>query len=610
MYLQLNTQFNPFTYDEMVKPLLYYKDAYDKTETSYADLVTQTEAWKDIVNRTNSPEAYSMYKSYADRLNSIVDDFSRGMTADNRKALLGMKRGYAQSIVPIATAAKRREALAEEQRKARATNPTIIYQRDMASTSLDDFINDPSLDYGASYSGALLTQQVSQAAANLKTVMTDKSKLKSLGLPYQYEQALQYGYSPDQVLAAMARDPKAAPILTKLVDDVIESSGMPKWASPAQMAQAIAFANQGLYSAIGKTEYKNYADQFSMQDALNARQHARAVAAQRAAQQQAARQQGSRLNPVALRSQQEVSKMAQERDKWIKAGYVVLKNGRYYITEKGRKAYATPKKTYNWGSNGKSTLSYLSNMEGPGVATRVSEGPSEFRVFLDGLAGKDKGYYVDKNGKTYLTIKMEDAFNEFAQKADPSSYDTYHSTEYVRQVSGDYANAVQTQILARQPGTGFYNLEFDGKNGWKQGDKIDNEKLAKSKLASVNYSKYGTTAIFVGEDGKSYRVKVPGESINPAVNTNVQRSINNADMYGEIIAKGYQPATYHDSAGNLRVLRNTHGNIVYEDTPLTQADILTLEGYQREALDEMSMYGSQYVVPSTTESEKYSNFDF
>lgn len=607
MYLQLDTQFNPFTYDEMVKPLLYYKDAYDKTESSYADLVTQTEAWKDIVNRTNSPEAYSMYKSYADRLNSIVDDFSRGMTADNRRALLGMKRGYAQSIVPIATAAKRREALAEEQRKARATNPTIIYQRDMASTSLDDFINNPSLDYGASYSGALLTQQVAQAATNLKTVMTDKSKLKSLGLPYQYEQALQYGYSPDQVLAAMARDPKAAPILTKLVDDVIESSGMPKWASPAQMAQAIAFANQGLYNAIGKTEYKNYVDQFGMQDALNARQHARAVAAQRAAQQQAARHQGARLNPVALRSQQQVSKMAQERDKWIKAGYFILKDGKYVLTKKGEQEY---KKIITKGGTAKSVPS------APGVFIKdpgTAGYHTDFYNFVNDIlfAGSNYKPYINKAKQLVTTgDSIGRRFTNYAKQADPSSYDTYHSTEYVRQVSGDYANTMQTQILARQPGTGFYNLDFDGKNGWKQGDKIDSEKLAKSKLASVNYSKYGTTAIFVGEDGKNYRVKVPGESINPTVNTNVQSSISNADMYGEIVAKGYQPKMYHDSAGNLRVSRDNNGNIIYTDTPLTQADMLTLEGYQREALDEMSMYGSQYVVPSTTESEKYNSFDF
>ena len=41
----------------------------------------------------------------------------------------------------------------------------------------------------------------------------------------------------------------------------------------------MAFANQGLYSALGQTEIKDYTDKFSMEDALKAREYARSVAA-------------------------------------------------------------------------------------------------------------------------------------------------------------------------------------------------------------------------------------------------------------------------------------------------------------------------------------------
>ena len=64
MYLQLDTQFNPFTYDEMVKPLLYYKEAYDTAETAYSDLAAQTEAWKDIANRENNPKSIEFINSF------------------------------------------------------------------------------------------------------------------------------------------------------------------------------------------------------------------------------------------------------------------------------------------------------------------------------------------------------------------------------------------------------------------------------------------------------------------------------------------------------------------------------------------------------------------
>ena len=310
MYLQLDTRFNPFTYDEMVKPLLYYKQAYDEAEAAYSDLATQTEAWKDIANRERSPEAFEMYQRYSGDLSRAVDDFSQGMTAKNRRALLGLKRRYASDIQPIADAYKRRSALAEEQRKAIAANPTLRYQRMAGQMSLDDFIRNPSLDYGESYSGALLTQQVSQAAANLQRALTDKGQLQKLGLPYQYERMLQYGATPSQVLAAMAEqaqnEPETASFLRGIVDQVMQSSGVADWADPATLREFRAFANQGLYSAIGQANLDNFTDQFSMQGALNARQHARQVEAQRDAEEQQ-RLKMYNINPTSLYGTSEVT---------------------------------------------------------------------------------------------------------------------------------------------------------------------------------------------------------------------------------------------------------------------------------------------------------------
>ena len=265
MYLQLGTRFNPFTYDEMVKPLLYYKQAYDEAEAAYSDLATQTEAWKNIANRDQSPQAFEMFQRYSGDLSRAIDDFSQGMTAKTRRALLGLKRRYASDIQPIADAHKRRAALAEEQRKAITANPTLRYQRMANQMSLDDFIRNPSLDYGESYSGALLTQQVSQAAANLQRVLTDKGQLQKLGLPYQYEIMLQYGATPSQVLAAMAEqsqnEPETATFLRGIVDQVMHSSGVSDWADPATLREFRAFANQGLYNAIGQAKLDNFTDQ-------------------------------------------------------------------------------------------------------------------------------------------------------------------------------------------------------------------------------------------------------------------------------------------------------------------------------------------------------------
>ena len=111
------------------------------------------------------------------------------MNTRNSRALLGLKRRYTQDIKPIDDASKRRKELAEEQRKTELTNPTILWERRANDMSLDDFINNPNIDYGKSISGATLTAQVAAAASALaKEIRDDPDKIKNLagGDFYEY----------------------------------------------------------------------------------------------------------------------------------------------------------------------------------------------------------------------------------------------------------------------------------------------------------------------------------------------------------------------------------------------------------------------------------------
>lgn len=255
MYLQLDTRFNPFTYDEMVKPLLYYKQAYDEAEANYSDLATQTEAWRNIANREQSPQAFEMFQRYSGDLARAVDDFSQGMTAKNRRALLGLKRRYASDIQPIANAYKRRSALAEEQRKAELANPTMLWERKAGDMSLDDFINNPDADYGRSTSGAALSAQVAASAGALaKEFRNNPEKMRKLVGGDYYEYVKQRGFSSEAVLAAIMDNPDASPILTQLVESSINSAGLKEWASPSTLQQAYNYARQGLWNAVGQDE--------------------------------------------------------------------------------------------------------------------------------------------------------------------------------------------------------------------------------------------------------------------------------------------------------------------------------------------------------------------
>lgn len=284
MSLVITSQFRPFTYDEMVKPLVQYKEAYDKVEQDYSTLSAQTEMWKDIANQTDSPEAYARYKSYSDQLNSVITDFSKGMNINNRRALIGMKRRYYSDIQPIADAYKRKSTLAEEQRKAELANPTMLWERKASDMSLDEFINNPDAGYGRQYSGALIAQQVAGAASNLAKEARDskegKTRLKQI-LPYQYEFIQQNGFSSDAVMRAILGSPNAESILTGLVDKAIDTSGIGRldsegnptgegWGDLYTRRRAYDYARQGLWDAIGGSQRHMVTDTYSMKKQLDA----------------------------------------------------------------------------------------------------------------------------------------------------------------------------------------------------------------------------------------------------------------------------------------------------------------------------------------------------
>lgn len=342
--LVLDTKFKPFSYAEMLAPVAAATQAHQALEEEYGNLSAKADVWENMANEQSDPLAYKMYKGYSDDLRDRADTLLReGLNASSRKGMLDMRARYSKEIAPIETAYKRREELAAEQRKAYAANPTLRYERYANAMSLDDFIKNPSIDYGRSYSGALLTQQVAQAAANYAKVLTREGKLEKLGLPFQYTKDLGRGATPEQVLAVInkaAQDGEEGAIsfLRGIRDQVIASSGTNAWITPGSAAaqERDAFANMGLYSAIGQTEIKDYTDKYNMDNALEVAKERRAAEAQAAANA-AAKAKMYDINPTKFYGTSEVTKKnAKIAETMMKDIYPYFWNGgKKALTQKG-----------------------------------------------------------------------------------------------------------------------------------------------------------------------------------------------------------------------------------------------------------------------------------
>ena len=287
--LVINSKFKPFSYQELLQPALMSTQAHQAVEEAYADLATKASIWDKMANESTDPKAHAIYKKYADDLQAQSEELSRyGLTPASRQSMLNMRSRYARDITPIETAYKRREEQMKQQNAILAQDPTHMFARRAAETSLDAFLEQPTLDTIAqNYSGSLLTKQVSDAAAALaKDARNDpnvQTELRKL-LPYQYETIRRTGFAPEAVRQAILNSPNADKILTGLVDTAMANSGMNDWnyTSPEEKARIIAqarnYANQGLWSAVGQTQYGSVSDSYGMQSALEAQRHRHAMA--------------------------------------------------------------------------------------------------------------------------------------------------------------------------------------------------------------------------------------------------------------------------------------------------------------------------------------------
>lgn len=262
--LVINSQFKPFSYAELMAPVNNMQQAHEKLETAYAELAAKAGQWDMLANEATDPIAHAQYKKYADDLRAQAELLARqGLNPQSRADMYNMLGRFASEIVPIEQAYNRRNEQIQERRKALLQDPTRMFEQDPASMSLDTFLQNPNLDtVSTNYSGEMLRAQVASAAANLAKELRDNPRKwqSILGGTY-YETLMRTGKTSGEIMAALSNNPAAQKELKAIVDQAISSSGMSSWSNWDQIRdRAYQYANQGLWSAIGTSTYKELQD--------------------------------------------------------------------------------------------------------------------------------------------------------------------------------------------------------------------------------------------------------------------------------------------------------------------------------------------------------------
>lgn len=596
--LVINSQFKPFSYQEMLAPTLMATQAHQELENQYGELATKASVWEEMANEQTDPYAYKMYKTYANDLEEQAGQLAReGLNAASRRDMLNMRARYSKEITPIEQAYTARQKQAEQQQQALLQDPTLMLSRRAATTSLDDYIRNPQLAY-ESYSGKLITAQAASAASALAKEMQEKPrKWRSiLGNSY-YETMMQKGFSSQAVLQAIQDNPNAAPQLTRIVEDAINSSGVRNWGDQATIARAIDYAKQGLWSAVGETQYQtldNWRAKMAEQEAMQIRAEKRA-AARKAAEQRQAQLNNLAINPLNIYSSRELSKDEKKYKDDMKrySKYFYKDNhGQMRMTWAGWQEYtrnATPRVTSAGSGSGTARLM--------NVETQMQNGskkftPTAFRQFMDSI-----GAYSVTKGK-WQPGNLGNVWNRYANNspaARTSRYDATRVTEYDYPIASAQQGDMKDAIMTAGRGLSLKEVDYDSKSKkFKDtGEEITMEDLKsdKYKVTATRFSPYGTTVMIQDDKGNVRRYRMPA-GINTTNEQNRDRAMTAANQWQQVVSTGQ----YTDARGN-----------VHQATP---DEITYAQQQYAQAIQQAYLFHSQLGVQNKTKEQEFNPYGY
>lgn len=527
--LSNSAKFNPYTFDEMLKPIAMAAEAYNKTQEGLAELETNANVIRAYLNEHPNGKYVSLYNKYINDIEKQADTLNKvGLTPDARQSLIKLKTRYASDIYPIQEAIKRRRELADEQRKALLQNPTLMFQRDFNSvsdeSSIDRFLENPDYDYGASYSGALITQQVNQMAAHL----ANKLRNTSVGSLDKYTKTFlqSYGLSPEEVISAIdnPNDPNNSRALRAIFDSAI--GGIPQELRDKYMKDITHYASQGLWSAIGQDKLSTFED------------FGNRLAAQEASQERLIRLKskvdsdltgGYVHNPRPIISAKEQENYEQRVKDFSK--YFYKKDGKWRMNENGRRAFLETSRVSSK-DNKASDLWFTPDPNDIGAITtseHLKMEKSPFKKFLESI-GADKYFY--KSGKVDFGA-IGNMWGNYLEKTKDLNKGTMRM-EYYKPIAPSEQQQWKNLILGAASDTGkLYETDMDNKSGTFKttGKELSLEDLNSKDYTIVSraespYGDLGNSVFIKDKDGKVKRYNMPS-GIHYTAEQDVRNALDN-----------------------------------------------------------------------------------
>lgn len=523
--LTVNSTFNPYSLQELLPIYQANAQAQYQAEEAFSQLQMKADQWEKLANNAQDADVYSKYKSYSNQLKEAANDvLNNGINAASRRNLMNMRAQYASNIIPIEEAYNKRQQQAQVLWQARLQDPTLIAQ-DPSELGLSYYMKNPTYT-PQSYSGKLLTAQSAQAAQNLAKTLSSYGKGEPID-SYTNTFIQKHGLTRNDIQKYLNGETTATnKVLGAIYQQVYDSSQIGNWANENQRRQAANFIKQGMWSAIGQDTVQAM-ENFEARENYKLQQQLTLAQAQQQQQDQLAA-----INEVPIYTPEEQNEADKMKEKYKQ--YFYTKNGRTYLSQKGREEYEKQKNTLKTKTNN------ISGREGK--FTQLGENLSkientDFYNFLNSIGAQK---YLGK-GHNWQPGNIGNLWNKYINTGVRGDAKQYMEYDYA--LSPTQQTAYKNQIAAANIGRDrIYAAKFDKKSGtWKKDKDIDladflNEDN-KWTVTNARFGAQGRTYIAKNKDGEVIRFVMP-IGINPNVEKNIDKRAEDAINISKTLQSG------------------------------------------------------------------------
>lgn len=584
--LTVNSTFNPYSLQELLPIYQANAQAQYQAEEAFSQLQMKADQWEKLANNAQDADVYSKYKSYSNQLKEAANDvLNNGINAVSRRNLMNMRAQYASNIIPIEEAYNKRQQQAQVLWQARLQDPTLIAQ-DPSELGLSYYMKNPSYT-PQSYSGKLLTAQSAQAAQNLAKTLSSYGKGEPID-SYTNTFIQKHGLTRNDIQKYLNGETTATnKVLGAIYQQVYDSSQIGNWANENQRRQAANFIKQGMWSAIGQDTVQAM-ENFEARENYKFRQQLALIQAQ---QQQ---NQLSAINEVPIYTPEEQKEADKMKEKYKQ--YFYTKNGRTYLSQKGREAYESKTRI-------KATDLSRYQHEGKG-----KYGYGQFTI-RDNISGKPTVVSIQKDKEGYYYNNLNSEFSELLNSLGAQKYlgkghnwqpgnvgnlwNKYINTgvrgDAKQYMEYDYAlNSTQQEAYKTLLGNAgdLYEAKFDKKSGkWVKGDKLNLEDFLnednKWNITASRYGSSGRTYLATNKEGKKLRI-ISRNYINPNVEENIDKLMTRNNKISNALRSGYM-----------------------DGKKMTEADRAYYEQELKNNVQQAQWFQSQVGIQNTTSAQTY-----